>query len=474
MAAKQTLFSFSQLGDSSMALLLRRFRWLLLAIVFIVITFSLFGDVRSTFEKPTSIPPPPVVKQPTPPIIPETVKEAWAFDVERDSLNYGLSDDQCESAFPDLYQELDRARDFLLNQNLRIKESDLKLDAKGDYTGLQHGEFHAMLSNGELYVIRERKGEPDRSRGLAALANMYRAITAMPNPRELPDVEFIIDIEDQASRGEKNPERIRWAWAREEKNEWLWVMPDFDGWAYPDDGVGSYTQFREDALEIENEYANGWDDKENKLCWRGSLAVNGKLRTGLVETAKGNEWNDVEAIDWHNRSNILDMRDFCRYKYVAHTEGNSWSGRLRYLHNCNSVPVIHKLDYVFHYHPLLKDSGPHQNYVKVNRDWSDLKAQMDGLLANPDRARQIAQETTKVFRDRYLTPAAEACYWRRMIHNWRAVMDFEPRRYETKKDGTKVRRGVSWERFSFRQKESFEHGFFEPDGGDDDDDDGSK
>lgn len=217
-----------------------------------------------------------------------------------------------------------------------------------------------MISKGELYVIKEKKGEPDRSRGLAALANLYRAITAIPNPRSLPDVEFIIDIEDRAARGEKNPERIRWAWAREHSNEWLWVIPDFDGWSYSDDGVGSYVQYRDDVQQIEAEYSNGWDGKENKLSWRGSLAVNRKLRTALVEEAKGHGWNDVEPIDWHNRSNIMAMRDFCRFKYVAHTEGNSWSGRLRYLHNCNSVPVIHKLDYVFHYYPLLKDSGPHQ------------------------------------------------------------------------------------------------------------------
>ncbi|KAI1103855.1 glycosyl transferase family 90-domain-containing protein [Jackrogersella minutella] len=463
-----------------MALLLRRLRWLLLAIVFIVTTYSLFGDVRSPFEKPVPQPSKEPLKEPTDQPtyatpsqsdhdVDNTDGNAWVFDPKRDGLNYGLSDDQCKSAFPSLFQELDRARDFLLHdQNRRVSEADIQLDVKGDYTGLPHGEFHVMISNGELYVIKEKKGEPDRSRALAVLASMYRAITSIPDSRSLPNVEFIIDIEDRAARGEKNPKRIRWAWARQENNPWLWVMPDFDGWSYPDDGVGSYVQFREDVEELEMAYPNGWDDKEDKLCWRGSLAVNRKLRTALVDAAKGQDWNDVEPIDWHNRTNILSMRDFCRFKYVAHTEGNSWSGRLRYLHNCESVPIIHKLDYVFHYQPLLKDSGPHQNFVKVRRDWSDLKAQMDGLIADPDRARRIAQESASVFRDRYLTPAAEACYWRQMIHSWRAVMDFEPRRYETAEDGTKVRRGVSWERFAFRQKKSFEHGFWESDSNDDD------
>ncbi|KAL7629889.1 hypothetical protein AAE478_001412 [Parahypoxylon ruwenzoriense] len=449
-----------------MASLLRRIRLLLLAIVLIATGFLLFGHVRPSLPEPVVAQPiGGPVKRPTYTTSQRPGDGSWVFDAERDGLDYGLSDDHCESAFPNLYQELDRARDFLLSENRRIKEADVQVDAKGDLTGLPHGEFHAMISNGELYIIEENKGEPDRSRGLAALASIYRAIIAIPDPRSLPNIEFILDIEDRAARGEKDPRRIRWAWARQETNPWLWVVPDFNGWSYPDDGVGSYAQFREEVAGLEAEYPNGWDDKDDKLTWRGSLAVNRKLRTALVEASKGHSWNDVEAIDWHDRSNIMAMREFCRSKYVAHTEGNSWSGRLRYLHNCDSVPIIHKLDYVFHYHPLLKDSGPHQNYVKVKRDWSDLKAQMDGLIADPERARRIALEVTTVFRNRYLTPAAEACYWRRMFRNWRDVMDFEPRRYETKKDGTKVRRGVSWERFAFRQKKSFEHGFWESDGG---------
>lgn len=64
-----------------------------------------------------------------------------------------------------------------------------------------------------------------------------------------------------------------------------------------------------------------------------------------------------------------------------------------------------------------------------------------------------------MFRDRYLTPAAEACYWRRMFHAWRSVIGFEPQSHRLTKDGEIVRRGVSWERFAFRQEETFEHGF---------------
>ncbi|EMR72046.1 putative duf821 domain-containing protein [Eutypa lata UCREL1] len=453
-----------------MALFQRRIHWLLPTILLVVITFSIW---HPGFGRPPP-PPPPVLEKPKtdekpteppaqePPKLPP-VELGWEFDLERDELNFGLSDQQCQIAFPDLYHELDRARDHMLKENRKLTQEDIQPDKKGAVDSWRHGEFHCMIHNGELYVIKEVKGEPDRSRGLAALANMYRALSAVPNPRSIPNIEFVFDIEDKADLGEKQADRIRWAWSRPKGNPWLWVMPDFDGWSYPDDGVGGYVDFREDVRELEAEYRNGFEDKETKLSWRGSLAVNTGLRQGLVNASSMKSWSDVEAIDWHNRTNILAMTDFCRYKYVAHTEGNSWSGRLRYLHNCNSVPVIHDLEYVAHYYPLLKDNGPHQNYVKVKRDWTDLDETMTTLVRDQDKSRRIAAESVRIFRDRYLTPAAEACYWRKMFHTWKSVMAFEPQRYDTFENGTKVRRGVSWERFAFRQKASFEHGFFEPD-----------
>ncbi|KAI1851551.1 hypothetical protein JX265_012367 [Neoarthrinium moseri] len=450
------------LGDISSTAFHRRLFWLVLAVL---TTSTLFLLSRTNSKISSFRPPSPEVHPVAVPPAKEPVKvpEPWRFDTHRDGLNYGLSDEQCDAAFPDIFQELTRARDHIIKSKGSITKEDVHVDRKEEYKGRQHGEFHVMIFDGQLYIIKEVPGEPDRSRGLAALANMYRALSSIPDPKSIPNIEFIFDIEDVAQDANHKPDRVRWTWARRTENPWFWVMPDFDGWAYPDDGVASYPQFREDVAELELGYRNGWDEKPSKLSWRGSLAVNTQLRGDLVAAAKGHNWSDVEAIDWHDRSNIMAMQDFCRYQYVAHTEGNSWSGRLRYLHNCDSVPVIHKLDYVAHYYPLLKSSGPQQNFVEVNRNWSDLSEKMEYLIQHPDLARHIAGESTRVFRDRYLTPAAEACYWRRMFKLWRSVMSFEPQSHRVAKDGKIVRRGVSWERFAFRQEKSFEHGFFEED-----------
>lgn len=63
-------------------------------------------------------------------------------------------------------------------------------------------------------------------------------------------------------------------------------------------------------------------------------------------------------------------------------------------------------------------SGPHQNYVEVERDFSDLPKVMEWLFQNPDKAEHIANNNVKTFRERYLTQAAEACYWRALWDGW--------------------------------------------------------
>lgn len=110
--------------------------------------------------------------------------------------------------------------------------------------------------------------------------------------------------------------------------------------------------------------------------------------------------------------------------------GNSWSGRMKYLLNCRSVLMSHKLEWKEFYHHLLVPSGPDQNYVELALDFSDLPERMDYYLKNLNEAERIAENSVQTFRRRYLSPAAEACYWRRLIHGWAEVQGFEPELYE--------------------------------------------
>lgn len=370
-----------------------------------------------------------------------------------------------QAAFPNLFAEIYRARDHLLQQNKTIGRPDVHLYHDEERAGRPHYELHVLLHEGELYVLHQNDGIwPHHYRAVAGLANFYRAMVAMPDLRALPNVEFVLNADDYYARPDEPgfaDGRPRFSWNRHVDDPWTWVMPDFGGWMFSDDGVQSYAQFRADVELVERDYLvqgkrGGWYDKIPKLAWRGSMGLGASLRKALIDAAKGHKWSDVSSMaivaDKDIRENVLDMADFCRYKvssflilrpsrfacrskrtnprnprqYLAHTEGLSWSGRLRYLLNCESVPLVHEREWVAHFYPLLNAEGPHQNHVAVKRDWSDLADRMKELENNPARARRIAHEVTSFFRDRHLTPAAEACYLRRMITVYATVQNFEP------------------------------------------------
>lgn len=107
---------------------------------------------------------------------------------------------------------------------------------------------------------------------------------------------------------------------------------------------------------------------------------------------------------------------------------------------------MHKRSWVEPHHALLVSSGPDQNFVEVEKDFSDLEEKVNELLKDQRKAQRIAQKGVEVFRDRYLTPAAQACYWREMIRGW-ASISFEPERWEDGSKGNRRPRGTPFETF---------------------------
>lgn len=175
--------------------------------------------------------------------------------------------------------------------------------------------------------------------------------------------------------------------------------------------IGAYHEVQRKAIAMDKKFP--WGNKISKLVWRGAI-LGLQIREKLVEVTKEKEWADVRTLDWSQKESMerdkLSMDEHCKYKYVMHTEGTSNSGRLKYLQNCRSVIIAHKLAWVQHHHSLMVPSGPEQNFVEVERDFTDLEKKIKELGIKDREAEAIANRSVKVFRERYLTPAAETCY----------------------------------------------------------------
>jgi len=304
----------------------------------------------------------------------------------------------------------------------------------------------------------------NRQKAIAALAALHRAISAARDRSSIPNIEFILSVEDLPAQ----PKKPLWMLARRAQDEDLWLMPDFGWWSWDMPSIGAIDEVAAEAIQRES--IEPWDQKKEKLVWRGKLNFAPKLRRALLDAARGKPWNDVGQVKWGDdefKEQFLGPVDQCKWMFIAHVEGEkkcclvltfllltdsgrSYSGALKYRQLCRSVIVSHKLQWIQHYHYLLLASGPKQNYVEVERDFSDLSSAMNDLLNHPEKAKRIADNSVKTFRERYLTGAAEACYWRALIKAWKEV-SFEPLLYSGVEVGEQrkrsQKRGVRFETF---------------------------
>lgn len=251
-----------------------------------------------------------------------------------------------------------------------------------------------------------------------------------------------------------------WGYARRAQDELIWLIPDFGYWSWPEIKAGSTKDILLEVEEAEKHEDLTWSKKAQQLLWRGVARMGPEIRDKLLEVTGGKSWADVKELGWGDpdsmKNDYKTMPEHCNYKYVAQTEGNTYSGRLKYLQMCRSVVVSHKLDWIQHHYHLMRPSGSEQNFVEVERDWSDLEDKMEWLLSHDGDAQRIADTSVKTFRERYLTQAAEVCYWRRLIREWARVSNFEPEFYKVDEEGNRVRRGLSVESFLLMREMEWE------------------
>ncbi|KAK3350166.1 glycosyl transferase family 90-domain-containing protein [Lasiosphaeria hispida] len=395
--------------------------------------------------------------------------------------NLSLGEDECDAAFPGLTKEID---DTVAEGPFRVKQT-------GD-----GGPVQGRIRDGQITIIHAQRkndlsAEMVNSR-TAALHQLHRAILTSPAP--LPDTIFTLNFQDQ-------PFGTAWTYSRavdpafrsKDANTRSFLMPHFSFWAWNLPFIGSMSRAAHAITSLEREYAGpgGWQRKIGKAVWRGTAWFNSvhspRMRQKLMTTARGKPWADVETLAWtntvsgRNASNALPIEDFCRYKYVVHTEGITYSGRFQFLQMCASVVLTPPLQWVQHTTHLVRplfsstlDLGPETeerarhrwvpserirrgwpvqydpdqaNIVFVAPDWSDLEQTVAWLEAHPKVAEGIARRQRDLFvGGGYFSPAAETCYWRALVRGWAKVAQIEGEGWEGKE-------GVTFEAFSLKNGE---------------------
>ncbi|KAF2757405.1 hypothetical protein EJ05DRAFT_388799 [Pseudovirgaria hyperparasitica] len=363
------------------------------------------------------------------------------FDSKIHANDHSFSSEQCDAAFPELYDPITAA--VRRRNGSRIRLEDIAINEG-------RCMLRILVYDNEVFVVD--KWDPEgcyiygfKERAIATLSLIQRAVMSAP-PKSVPNAEFAVSLDDLPLRSKNDA--VMFALTRQETEEYkdVWLIPDFGYWSWILTRVPSYQRMRQwlfDA-EVDAPFIN----KMDKAVWRGNLRMSG-IRYALRDIAAGKEWSDIEDVDVasddpdYDSSKRLTIEDMCKYKFAIHTEGTSYSGRLKFLQACKSVVVAHPLTWQeFHTH-LLIASGKNQNYVRVEENWSTLDRDITHLIDNPLEAEAIATRSFERFGGRYLTPAAISCYWRRLLREWATIQDFEPELYKVE-DGKKVLRGVPY------------------------------
>ncbi|KAI0446991.1 hypothetical protein F4803DRAFT_426724 [Xylaria telfairii] len=462
--------------------------------------------------------------------------------------NRFLTEDQCRATFPGLLELVDD----------EVAKGPFKLERLPSNLG----PLIARIRDGQLYILSAAR-KSDLSREMlahraATLHQIANALLTWPRPSSsspssphshIPNTIFAFNHHDDPLASTlsysrpADPELLVTESGGEKR---FFPIPHFSFYAWALPFIGSLPRAARAITTIESNVP--FSSKIPRAVWRGTTWFNnaraGRVRQNLVrafgtaESSPGTNtgakrWADIEALEWgtedRNATNALPIEDFCRYKYIVHTEGVTYSGRFQFHNLCGSVVltppvawiqhVTHLLRPVFSYaldpeaadsssplssthpssrlsfrspfssssshaqkkeerenplaggglprHPIslgelekppplspypapwVRSAWPtsyaaasEANIVFVAPDWSDLEATVAWLEAHPGIASGIARRQRALFHGGgYLSPAAEACYWRGLIRGWSEVVRVDDGAFDDLEE-------VTWEDFS--------------------------
>jgi hypothetical protein len=232
----------------------------------------------------------------------------FVFNTTLHSKSYGLSDAQCDSAFPELFAEVERAHSYRSQQGKLTLEH---IDRSAQGSDL----IRVLIYSGQIYILHENTGV-HKNRAASIISTINRAIVASND--HIPDIEFTLSIGDMS-----NAEN-QWALTRDiEGDNKTWVMTDHVWWSWPVPLLGEFNTIRMEIADEELPFA----DKIPQLVWRGVIAQ-GPIRAKLVEASEGKTWNNISAMTWKGAGGMeggsdeaLSAWDQCNFQYLAYTEG---------------------------------------------------------------------------------------------------------------------------------------------------------
>lgn len=336
-----------------------------------------------------------------------------------------LSQSTCKAEFSRLYPQL------IANQIAwKSKGGILYADVKNAADNCRHGCVHLIIKHGQIFIRAQKKDWQSRVRSTLQLLDKAYSGASEHEKALMEATELVISTADFDGFTDPNSRGAGWVLdKRVNDTQGQYLFPDFSFASWPEAGIPSYQEFRRQAQQVNAE--TPWKSKTNPAFWRGDALAgqNIKPRESLLSVATGagtETWSDVKQtsfwVSGPSIEKIVSPPEHCRHKFLIHSEGVAYSGRSKFILSCQSAVVMHALEWEQHFHPaLISDvTSPDQNHLLLPGSYFEaLPETIKSLIAQEvsgttalTTGQRIAANAKRTLTDRYLTPAATACYIR--------------------------------------------------------------
>lgn len=135
-----------------------------------------------------------------------------------------------------------------------------------------------------------------------------------------------------------------------------------------------------------------FDNKKNKLVWRGEVYSKQKHRVRFLEMhykkaicniARVN--NEELSSEWLKKR--MTIAEQLEYKFILSIEGYDVASNLKWIMSSNSIAVMPKPKFETWF--MEGKLIPNYHYIAIKEDYSDLEEQLDFYIKNPKKAKAI-------------------------------------------------------------------------------------
>lgn len=266
------------------------------------------------------------------------------------------------------------------------------------------------IRNQTAYIIFSRRSWQTRH------DNTLELIKNVLKSHNIPDMDFVI------YSGDIPPDHpYPWLTYNKKLRQNAILIPDFTfirrSEAKLDDWVDLLQRLRNTSIN------HPFEDRHETALWRGhpvSKSFIGYHRELLVQISnKYPKEVDAKYVTFvgenQDLKHYIAAEDFCKSKFLIHTNGVSYSSRLKNIMACGSVIFVPQAPWIEYWYHLLENE---KNVIFVASDFKDLLFKLQNMKENPSQAERIGNGAGKLVSD-HLNMDAALCYWAAVLRRFK-------------------------------------------------------